>query len=332
MRILIVADVAENLALLETMLFRGVRASVIAARSAGEAIERMDRDPSGIDLVLVDLDKSGTHRSQACSEINVQADLRQIPVVIVTAKWDSRWLQEAFDAGACDYIVKPLNPVEVIARVRLALKTKKAADRRLDRESELVAINKKLVASNQELVRLAAVDTLTGVANRRCFDETLDRVWRSAARHEIPVALIRVDIDDFKAYNDHCGHLAAEDCLRRVAATLQKGVKRADDFVARYSGEEFAIILSGTHLPGAGIVADRLGANVESLDIPHPASPACDRITISQGLACAVPERGSAPTHLVQMADQALHQAKENGRNRMFHFGAATLTAGQLPY
>jgi two-component system chemotaxis family response regulator WspR len=170
---------------------------------------------------------------------------------------------------------------------------------------------------NQELLQLSLVDPVTGVANRRQFNEMIDRAWRSAARHRFEIGLILMDIDFFKGYNDHLGHPAGDDCLRRVANELAAGLLRPDDFLGRYGGEEFAVILPRTDLAGATVVADRLRSNVESLGILHPASPAAGYVTISQGLACAVPAPASAPSSLIALADEALYEAKRCGRNQL---------------
>lgn len=145
----------------------------------------------------------------------------------------------------------------------------------------------------------------------------MDRAWRSGARHQFEIGLILMDIDFFKGYNDRLGHPAGDDCLRRVAGELAAGLLRPDDFLGRYGGEEFAVILPRTDLEGATVVAERLRSNVESLGIPHPASPAAGCVTISQGLACAVPSRESTPASLIAWADEALYDAKRSGRNQL---------------
>jgi two-component system chemotaxis family response regulator WspR len=184
------------------------------------------------------------------------------------------------------------------------------------------------------LVQLSLVDVVTGVANRRYFDEMIGRAWRSAARHQFEIALIIMDVDFFKAYNDSLGHPAGDQCLERVAKELAAGLLRPDDFLARYGGEEFAAILPRTSLPGATAVAERLRSNVESLGILHPSSPAAATVTISQGLACTVPGPASSPLSLIAMADAALYEAKRSGRNqtcarRGSHSGCPILLQGR---
>jgi len=166
-------------------------------------------------------------------------------------------------------------------------------------------------------LRLATVDPVTGVANRRSFDRTMDRVWRSCRRQRLEVALLMIDVDFFKAYNDRLGHPAGDKCLKQVARGLAAALMRPDDFLARYGGEEFAVILPRTGLDGACVVAERLKERIRKLSIVHPASPAGNCVSISQGVACQIPEGRYNSAFLVAMADQALYEAKRSGRNRV---------------
>ncbi|MEN9207966.1 MAG: diguanylate cyclase [Gloeomargarita sp. GMQP_bins_69] len=172
-----------------------------------------------------------------------------------------------------------------------------------------------LQAANRELQRLAAFDGLTQVANRRRFDEYLAQQWQQLAAEGASLSLILADIDFFKRYNDTYGHLAGDDCLRRVAQTIVQVVNRPDDLVARYGGEEFAVILPRTILSGAVMVAERIRAAVEQLRIPHPCSTVHDWVTLSLGVTTMVPTTLNSPAELVAAADHALYQAKQQGRN-----------------
>lgn len=174
----------------------------------------------------------------------------------------------------------------------------------------------KLAAANEELRRLSSQDGLTGIANRRLFDEFLDMIWRQSVRGSDKMSLLMIDIDFFKFYNDQYGHLAGDDCLRKVAAALHNQVGRASDFVARYGGEEFAVILPFTDQRGAVKVAERLRAAVERLRIEHSRS-VTGFVTISLGVASVTPRLGDDPQALILAADKALYKAKENGRNRV---------------
>ena len=167
-----------------------------------------------------------------------------------------------------------------------------------------------------KLADLALRDGLTGIPNRRAFDEALAREWSAVQRRQQAVSLLMIDIDLFKHYNDRYGHTAGDTCLCRVANALQQAMQRPADLLARYGGEEFVFILPGTTLAGAREVAERLCREVRSLDIPHEDSP-LHRLTISVGLASIVPAGASPQKTLIDAADRALYEAKRRGRNRV---------------
>jgi diguanylate cyclase (GGDEF)-like protein len=183
--------------------------------------------------------------------------------------------------------------------------------------AELQSTNRQLQAVNAALQQLSLLDALTGVANRRRFDDSLDSEWRRSIRSREPVALLLVDVDSFKDYNDCYGHLRGDDCLRRVARELDAGVQRAGDLVARYGGEEFAVVLPGSDDAAARRLAEALRARIEGLDIPHRRSATGPRVTVSIGVAAKVPSTATSPALLVAAADQALYAAKAGGRNRV---------------
>ncbi|WP_461209451.1 GGDEF domain-containing protein [Desulfocurvus sp. DL9XJH121] len=170
---------------------------------------------------------------------------------------------------------------------------------------------------NLELERLASVDGLTQVANRRLFDQRLEDEWRRLVRQGEPLSLIMCDVDYFKNYNDTYGHIAGDDCLRRVARAVASTARRPADLAARYGGEEFVVLLPGTNLDGAAILANDIQAAVAALDIPHSASMAGARVTLSIGVSSTVPVNFGNPEQLVSDADKALYEAKNEGRNRV---------------
>ncbi|GAB1543566.1 hypothetical protein NUACC21_62410 [Scytonema sp. NUACC21] len=173
-----------------------------------------------------------------------------------------------------------------------------------------------LKQANRELQRLANLDGLTQIANRRCFDEFLDRQWKRLKREKASLSLILCDIDFFKLYNDHYGHQAGDDCLKQVAQVIDCSIRRPAGLAARYGGEEFAVILPNTTNEGAVHVATQIQLALANLKILHARSQVSDRVTLSMGLASLIPAPEFSPENLITLADRALYTSKAAGRNR----------------
>jgi diguanylate cyclase (GGDEF)-like protein len=272
-----------------------------------------------VDLVITDVRMPGLSGIEVCQQIKANPRLHDIPVLVITGRADDAVLQRAFAAGAHDFIPKPAGPAELLARVRSALNLKRELDQRKARERELVEVTERLKRLNDELRRVAVLDELTGIPNRRYFNLLVRQEWARAAREVHPLAVLLIDVDLFKGYNDHYGHPAGDACLARIAGTLHTLTRRPGDAVARYGGEEFVALLAHTAARGAATVAEGLRAAVEDLNIEHAASP-FGRVTISVGVASAVADRNSTPDRLLSAADHALYDAKSGGRNRVVVF------------
>ena len=182
---------------------------------------------------------------------------------------------------------------------------------------ELMETRRQLEHRNRDLERISALDTLTQIANRRRFDSVLRQEWRRSARDEAPLSLVFCDIDYFKRFNDTYGHQAGDECLVRVAQAMEESLNRPADLVARYGGEEFIALLVDTGSEGARMLAERMRAKVESLDVEHRASGVAAHLTVSLGVASIVPKPAIRPEDLVDLADRALYAAKAGGRNRV---------------
>ncbi len=322
MGILIVDDSPHVITQLKFFLNSSGYQDISFAESASEAFEQLGLDHQEqtnepFDLILMDIMMPEIDGIEACRQIKRDKRLRDIPIVMVTGKTDTEYLQIAFSEGAVDYIAKPINKVELLARVHSVLKLKFEKDRRKAREKELLEVTGQLEAANQMLLRLSFNDALTDVANRRSFNKMYDKEWGRVQRHSRPISLIMLDIDFFKIYNDSLGHQQGDECLKQVAKALKDTLKRPGDFVARYGGEEFVIVLSDTEIEGAIQIAECIKASIAELKIEFKASEVSEYVTVSMGVASIVPGQDSSSDALINAADNALYQAKREGRNRI---------------
>jgi len=280
-----------------------------------EAVKKaMELKPTIIlqDLVMPDIDGLTMLKFYRANQM-----LAKVPIIVLSTKEDPEIKSKAFEYGANDYLVKLPDKVELIARVRYHSQGYINQMERDQAFRDLEKSQQELAAANTILEKLSSLDGLTGVPNRRRFDEVMKREWHRSIRHSTAFSLVMIDIDFFKLYNDTYGHQGGDDCLKRVAAALEDAARRETDMVARYGGEEFAAILPETGSKGAYEVAEALRASVEALNIAHESSKVCDHVTISVGVATWLPEKGSGPEQLLAAADAALYQSKENGRNQV---------------
>lgn len=267
---------------------------LVFAGNGAEALERAGAENP--DLIVLDVMMPGLDGYEVCRRLKADDRLRKTPVIFVTAMNQVADEVRGLELGAVDYLAKPVSLPVMRARVRTHLELKLARD---------------------ILQSRAWVDGLTGLANRRRFDEFLAQEWRRAIRNQTALALVMLDVDFFKRYNDHYGHLAGDACLRQVAGVLRAATQRPGDLAARYGGEEFVCLLPETDTAGAWLVAERIKADLAALGLPHAQSSISAYVTVSQGLAVARPAATAAATDLVQAADRWLYAAKTAGRNRI---------------
>ena len=238
------------------------------------------------------------------------------PILMITGLNDSESVDYAFEVGATDYVTKPFHWAVLRQRVRSTMQAHKDhlhLQKTLEKERSLY---QKLKLANKELKRLATIDSLTNIANRRVFDERLWHEWKRLRREQSDLSLVLFDIDCFKAYNDTYGHLEGDRCLGEVAHIIDSIARRPADLAARYGGEEFVLILPNTHTEGAIFLAEQVRQILQEKALPHVTSVVRPWITVSIGIATMIPSEDS-PHVLIQKADDALYRAKANGRDRM---------------
>jgi diguanylate cyclase (GGDEF)-like protein len=318
-RILIVNDLPANLKFLTDAL-KKYGFEVRCAPNGYLGLQTIPRFQPN--LILLDILMPVIDGYQVCSHIKQNPETKEIPIIFLTELEDSWNKVKAFELGAGDYINKPFQVEEVIIRIKHQLETQQL-QQQLQKQNqylrqEVIARKKvelALQAANDKLEYLANYDELTQVANRRYFIERLQQEWLSLQRQQLPLSLILCDVDYFKPYNDHYGHPEGDRCLQNVAQILDQGIKRQSDLVARYGGEEFVIMLPQTDLMGAQQVVTHIQSLLKSANLPHEYSQVENRITLSYGIASEIPRPHLQPEALIKRADDALYQAKRNGRN-----------------
>lgn len=293
-RVLVVDDTPANLHVLAEALSDEYELSIAIDGARGlELARRREQRPH---LILLDVMMPGLSGFEVCRQLKQDRGTRDIPVIFVTARGDPEDEALGLSLGAVDYVSKPFHLPIVLARIRNHVNLKIKADL---------------------LERHANIDGLTDIPNRRRFDETLAGEWRRAQREDKALALLLLDVDHFKGFNDSYGHGEGDLCLRRIARSLCDTLTRPGDLCARYGGEEFAAILPGTDLDGALAIAERLRQNILRLAIPHAGNAPLDIASVSIGCACARPSAGGYPRRLLDLADSMLYEAKAAGRNRV---------------
>ncbi|MBF0344991.1 MAG: diguanylate cyclase [Nitrospirae bacterium] len=324
MSILIVDDSPDILNLLKVFLKSAGYNDIILAESAQQAFQFIGLEDGchthaapDVELILMDIMMPELDGIAACAKLKSNEHLKDIPVIMVSALTEVSSLQAAFNAGAVDYVTKPVNKTELLARIKTVLKLKTEFDNRKAREKELIELNKQLTEKNKLLNQLSSIDFLTNIANRRTFEQILEMEWKRAIRSVSPLSALMIDIDFFKGYNDTYGHKAGDECIRSVAKVLQEALKRPSDVVARYGGEEFVVLLPETSIDGAVRVGELMRSEVEQLGIPHVSSKTANHVTVSVGVADLIPSHNITMEELIASADKALYKAKHEGRNRV---------------
>ncbi|MDM8194657.1 PleD family two-component system response regulator [Pseudomonas koreensis] len=268
-------------------------------------------------VILQDLVMPGLDGLSLVREYRNHPATKDIPIIVLSTKEDPLIKSAAFSAGANDYLVKLPDTIELVARIRYHSRSYMTLLQRDAAYRALRVSQQQLLDTNLVLQRLMNSDGLTGLSNRRHFDEYLELEWRRSLRDQTQLSLLMIDVDYFKSYNDSFGHVEGDEALRKVAAAIRDASSRPSDLPARYGGEEFVLVLPNTSPGGARLLAEKLRQTVAALKIPHNTPAEGSGLTISIGLATMVPQAGTDCRLLISAADRGLYLAKNNGRNQV---------------
>ncbi|MBC3955852.1 diguanylate cyclase [Pseudomonas triticifolii] len=291
-KILVVDDQPVNIRLINELL-KDEYDIIMATEGKQALLKCQTQNP---DLILLDVLMPGMSGHDICRSLKADEQTHDIPVIFLTSQDEEADEALGFELGAVDFITKPVRSTVISARVIAHLTLKLQSD---------------------FLKTIGLTDGLTGVDNRRMFDESLQRHVRQCARNVQSISLLMIDIDHFKLYNDHYGHQQGDECLRAVANAISNGLRRPYDSVARYGGEEFSCILPNTDATGALKIAQDVLQEVRALGIEHINSTTREIVTISIGVATAVPTTDMSPDELIKAADKELYKSKQSGRDRL---------------
>ncbi len=306
LKVMVVEDSKVTMKALSNYLQRMGVNNLLTALTGQEAINLFHKHRPDIvllDAILPDIDGFDIAKQFRSMEKGDE----WAAIIFLTSMDKDEDIARGIEAGGDDYLLKPISEVVLQAKIN-------AMRRLVEMQRSLVEVTQELNTANKELQRLSTTDGLTGLANRRFFDELSAREWRRCERMKKPMSLVMVDVDHFKKYNDTYGHQGGDECLKLVAAQVARAAPRASDLAARYGGEEFVLVLGETTMDGAKWVANHIRQHVAELNLPHSAS-SIGHVSVSCGVASVLPLEGQEFDTLLKFADEALYKAKEQGRN-----------------
>lgn len=289
--ILVVDDMTTTLLLIHDLLKDTYEVKI--AKSGTKALEILE-SPNDIDLILLDIEMPDINGYDVCKRIKNNETIKNIPIIFITGRTSQEDEEYGLNLGAIDYITKPFNKAIVKLRIKNYLNLK---------------------IKNDMLEKLSMYDGLTNIRNRRFFDETFEKTFSEIKRDKKSLAVLMIDIDFFKPYNDNYGHGQGDETLRKVAKALEKTIKRASDFVARYGGEEFVILLKDINKDGVEAVANNLLNAIRELKITHEFSKIEKYVTVSIGASFYNSSSDITKLELLLKADETLYNVKNSGRN-----------------
>lgn len=316
--ILIVDDTKANLISLEAIL-EGENLNIVAASNGNDALKTLLKQK--IDIVLLDVQMPGMNGFEVAELMRANNKTKDIPIIFITAiNKEEEYIFKGYELGAVDYLYKPISNEILKSKVKVFVKlneqTKIIEEKTKTLEEKII----QLELVEKKLNHLIRIDELTGVFNRRAFGEIVELEWARTIRSNGFFSALMIDIDNFKNFNDTYGHIGGDECLKSVAQTIDKTLRRITDQVARLGGEEFIVLLPETDSDGAKIIAEEIRKNIEDLKIVNEGIETSKFVTVSIGISSVVPTRYIEKKEFIDCADKALYIAKKNGKNRIHSY------------
>ena len=314
--ILIVDDTKANLISLEAIL-EGEDLNVMTVSNGNDALKILLKGK--IDIILLDVQMPGMNGFEVAELMRANNKTKNIPIIFITAiNKEEEYIFKGYELGAVDYLYKPISNEILKSKVKVFIKLNEQAK---IIEEKTKALEEKIVQlelTEKKLNRLIRIDELTGVYNRRAFEEIFDLEWARTIRSNGSFSALMIDIDNFKIFNDTYGHLVGDECLKDIAKIIEKTLRRITDKVARLGGEEFIVLLPETDSKGAELIAEEIRKNIEDLEIVNEGVETSEFVTVSIGISSVKPTRFMEKKEFIDCADKALYTAKKNGRNMIY--------------
>jgi len=314
--ILIVDDTKANLISLEAIL-EGEDLNVMTVSNGNDALKILLKGK--IDIILLDVQMPGMNGFEVAELMRANNKTKNIPIIFITAiNKEEEYIFKGYELGAVDYLYKPISNEILKSKVKVFIKLNEQAK---IIEEKTKALEEKIVQlelTEKKLNRLIRIDELTGVYNRRAFEEIFDLEWARTIRSNGYFSALMIDIDNFKIFNDTYGHLVGDECLKNIAKIIEKTLRRITDKVARLGGEEFVVLLPETDSKGAELIAEEIRKNIEYLEIVNEGVETSEFVTVSIGISSVKPTRFMEKKGFIDCADKALYTAKKNGRNMIY--------------
>jgi len=314
--ILIVDDTKANLISLEAIL-EGEDLNVMTVSNGNDALKILLKGK--IDIILLDVQMPGMNGFEVAELMRANNKTKNIPIIFITAiNKEEEYIFKGYELGAVDYLYKPISNEILKSKVKVFIKLNEQAK---IIEEKTKALEEKIVQlelTEKKLNRLIRIDELTGVYNRRAFEEIFDLEWARTIRSNGSFSALMIDIDNFKVFNDTYGHLKGDNCLKNIAKIIERTLKRITDKVARLGGEEFVVLLPETDSKGAELIAEEIRKNIEDLKIVNEGVETYEFVTVSIGISSIIPTKFIDKNEFIDQADKALYTAKKNGRNMVY--------------